>query len=562
VSLFPTYSNIWPYAGPGPTVEVPAARDATPPKGERQPRNARWGGAFGPLVNFAGAFMQWTGEGFTPPPRSAWSTYRLMDLHPTLAKCRATYYGRLLSSKWDWKKREDSVSDRWLKAVKEQFDPLRHRVIGEALRALTFGHRGFQKVWGTDGGRLVIEDLIAYEPEEVAVCHVEGRPHEFGGLAFNHDKTDVLRPNKAWLFNIDGWGGNLNGAPYHDAAYDVWCDWNRGRWARIGVGKKLSGILPILKFPPGTSNVSTESGQGSGTVENDQIARQILAALGLGNGVAIPSFGFENDEIANEPALAKATPWDLDFYDAGSHSTATGGIVGAQEYDDKQLCRAWRLSERALIEATTSGSRADSEQHTETDVLQLEAVDNEIARQFSAGVVDDYLVLNYGEKARGAITCEPTPLADKKSAVYLKHVEAVNADPVMGPVFRKSVDTFAVCEHLGIPAEKDINELLDEAADAVPGEAAGGLPPDLAEIGEGLNAAAAAIGMDRAGNTGGTPLPPKLAQFAAALKRMKAGGGAPKPGANGTNGKAGGRLAELSRGVAWLDGLANGDGED
>jgi hypothetical protein len=59
----------------------------------------------------------------------------------------------------------------------------------------------------------------------------------FAGLTYT-GVENRLDERKSWIFTLDGWGGNLYGQSYHEAAYDAWCDWNRARWARIGIGRK------------------------------------------------------------------------------------------------------------------------------------------------------------------------------------------------------------------------------------------------------------------------------------------------------------------------------------
>jgi hypothetical protein len=180
--------------------------------------------------------------------------------------------------------------------------------------------------------------------------------------------------------------------------------------------------------------------------------------------VALPSIAYDQADVLSNPDLAKVSLWNLEFMDAGNLAPATAGVVGGQEYDDKQLCRAWRLSERTLVEATTAGSRADSEVQSEGDVLQLEYVDDEIAGQFTEGVLDTWLAVNFGEDARGSVIVRPAPLQDRKRAVYTAWVTGLMASSLANKVIA-AADNKAVFDHLEIPVDDDLNEQIKAAAD-------------------------------------------------------------------------------------------------
>jgi hypothetical protein len=434
------------------------ATNGKPRPGVAASPNGYGGGSI--AVAFAGAVMNWDGSGgWTPPVRGLYSTYRAMDLQPTLARARGHYYGRIVSSKWDFRppdQKPGPAAKRRADKAAAVFGPLRREFIGENLRSLSLGWRGGEIVWQPRDGRLDVVGLPASEPDGLVICKYK-LGGAFAGLTYN-GADERLDERKSWVFTLDGWGGNLYGQSYHDAAYDSYCDWLRGRWTRSGIGRKLAGILPVLKYPPGQTEV------GGVLKDNAEIARQILASLGLGNGVAVPSLAYDQADVAANPELAKVTLWQLDFMDAGNLAQATEGVVGGHEYDDKQLCRAWRLSERTLVEATTAGSRADSEVQSEGDVLQLEYVDDEIAGQFSEGVLDAWLVINFGEDARGSVVVRPAPLADRKRAVYTKWVDGLLASSLANKVIA-AADNKAVFDHLEIPVDDDLNEQVKAAAD-------------------------------------------------------------------------------------------------
>lgn len=409
-------------------------------------------------VAFADSSMCWDGHHWTAPPLGPWSTFRLMDRNPTLARARGYYYGKLVSSRWEYQKRNDSIPETWVDAARETFEPIRREVIGECLRGLTYGHRSFEKVWEVRDGGFTLGAMDAFEPDGLMVWKYKATGR-FAGIGYGQAESR-LDEHKSWVFTLDGWGGDLIGSSYHVAAYDSWCDWNSSRWNRIGVGRKLAGILPVLKYPPGDTVVNGL------TTDNGDVARQILASLGLGRGVAMPSLAVDQQEAINNPELAKTSLWQLEFMDAGSYSSATAGIIGAQEYDDKQLCRAWRLSERTLVEATTAGSRADSETHSAGDTLQLEYIDDEIAGQFNEGVVDDWARLKFGARP-GDVFIKPVPLSDPALQFKQEVAKLFLGSPTAGPQTQANVELRALLESVELPLvpEGSVPEVMPEPPD-------------------------------------------------------------------------------------------------
>jgi hypothetical protein len=123
-------------------------------------------GGSGIPVSFAGALMNWTGQqgGWTPPARGLYSTYRAMDLQPTLARARGHYYGRIVSSKWDIRPPENlpgPAAKRRAEKAAATFAPLRREFIGECLRSLSLGWRGGEIVWQPRDGRY---DVVGCRP--------------------------------------------------------------------------------------------------------------------------------------------------------------------------------------------------------------------------------------------------------------------------------------------------------------------------------------------------------------------------------------------------------------
>lgn len=479
--------------GPGPAmpaVEVKGGGNGTngnaqangngrPQLGRSPQAGTAWGGFGGGyaggniLLQIAGTSgLCWDGQSFRQPPRYSDATYALMDLHPTLTLVRALITAPIQASKWNYLKRDDAVPAEKVDRVKRQLEPLRRRTVREALRALTHGRWPFEKVWEVREGTYWLSDLVSLPAESWSVCRYD-RTGKFAGVTATGRPEDRLDERKSWLCVNDMRGQNLWGQSRHEAAYEPWCDWNRTRLDAMKLRSKVSGIIPLLVYPPGTSLVDGKE------VDNAEIARQMLAALPLGVGTYFPGYAYGAEEIAANPNLAKVTSWQLDFYDAGNMGPAIDGFIQEREYDDKLLVRAWCRPERSVLEATTSGSRADSVSHSDNAILDTENVDDEIADQLNhgpdgtGGVVDDILVINGGPDDAGAVFIEPAPIEDKRLGVFKDLLGQFLADPQFRAQLINATDKPAMLEALGAPLGKDATFEPVKAVVPVPP----GMPP-------------------------------------------------------------------------------------
>jgi hypothetical protein len=138
-----------------------------------------------------------------------------------------------------------------------------------------------------------------------------------------------------------------------------------------------------------------------------------------------------------------------------------------------------------VLEATTAGSRADSESHTDNAILDTETVDDEIADQLnhgpdgSGGVVDDVLRINWGEDAAGSVYVEPAPIQDRRLQVFKDLLKDFLIDPQFRAQLINAADKPAMLEALGIPVGK--NAKFDEVKAVVP--VPPGMPPRPGEPG-------------------------------------------------------------------------------
>lgn len=454
-----------------------------------------WGGMFpggyaGLSLAFGGALYGFGSNGFIQPRKGSYATYRLMSTHPVIRLVKQLIVGPILSSQWtikpsDWAAQQQKGATRRkpragasglrpkldpirlenaIELVKEQILPLRSGYLNESLRYLESGWRGFELVFdirrsGPNGPMFWLRKIKPLLPELTQILH-DGKGNFAGLTQLSGDQG--MRSDKTFIVTYDGEAGNLYGYSRHEAAYDPWVDWQSARIRRWLTGNKIAGYLAILYYRPGTTPIN-----GTQT-DNGAIAKQILAAIGVGNGTAVPTTEYTDEELQQNPELAKLAPWKLEIVDAGSYAPAVAGMIGESEYCDKNIVRAWGWPERAVLEAQRSGSRADSKTHSDNSSSDRELIDDDLATQLTRGqpsyevpgVVQDILSLNFGDDYRDAVEVQPAPLVDEKVQVYEQLLAAALGDQTIGPAIASKVDWDELADHLDIETTDSINDYL------------------------------------------------------------------------------------------------------
>ena len=96
------------------------------------------------------------------------------------------------------------------------------------------------------------------------------------------------------------------------------------------------------------------------------------------------------------------------------------------------MFRGWLRPERVGLEAT-HGTRAEAKEHTDTGILDSELVDMDFADAVNRQLINPLLIANFGAAARDAVVIEPNPLADDSVETNRRVVEALLANPAIGP---------------------------------------------------------------------------------------------------------------------------------
>ncbi len=399
--------------------------------------------------------------GIIPPIAGTYATYRRMNAHPTLALARSIVISPILSSSWAYEVRRPDgrrprrapvagdgaltdpldrlLADR-ARFIASQLDPIRAPFLTEALRALDFGWRPFEKVYALQSGQVVIRTLKPLLPDFTFI-QVDDRGH-FAGLS----QMDVeLPPQACFVVTYDGEAGNLYGRSRHENARHVYAAWLQLDERTVQLAHKVASIVPMVHYPLGQSR-----DQNGAVRDNGELADVILAGLGSGRGVKLPNLFANSDDPRISAELSGQSAWQIGFLDSPQAAPCLTGMTDRQRYYDQLMFRAWLRPERTGLESRY-GSRADAHRHTDTAVMDSELLHRDVCRQLNANVVDDLLTLNFGPDAAGSVYITPAPVQDEKRETLAALVEAAWKDPATLADTLRKTDMDAVMDVLEIP---------------------------------------------------------------------------------------------------------------
>jgi hypothetical protein len=373
----------------------------------------------------------------------------------------------IVASEWGYQSKDDPEDVR-LNFVKDQLEPLRFEILSDALRALDYGCAGFEKVWKVGGGDFVLDCL---KPLRVDGMQVVADPTgSFAGIeTIGVDgQRKRLGVHKSWLYTYDGEFGYLYGrSRLENLRATAWRDWLDAATDLVKISKKASGKLGKLTTPAG----SFKAPDGS-TVSWDAVALKVGQMLNSDAvllhlyhmGTSTPGvLGMQNfDQFV---ALLKASAVNLEMVDFGDTGPALLATLERMRRNEERMFAGYFQSPRTGM-ATQGGTKADAGEHRDSSIVNSENVATSIARSFNRQVVDDILVLKFGEAARGTVWVNPGKLTDANVATDNKILDAVLLDPQLREQYLLKIDLDSITDRRAIPHEEPI--VLEQPLPTVP----------------------------------------------------------------------------------------------
>jgi len=379
--------------------------------------------------------------GYPSAAPGTYSTYRQMRAHPTLAMARLIATAPFRTTPIEFVATHGTEEQRLF--MQETLNPLWANFVQQACFAFDYGWKGFEKVFAvTPAGRLTLARLKPLNVDRTRIL-VDENTGAFAGLR----QRDVTLPaEKVFVFTHDMEDDDRYGRSRHENVRGAWNAWNellKKEGQYIG---KIAGVVPIVKYPEGTGRDRTGALRS-----NFELAQAVLANLGKGHGVAMPNqlAGWAEDMTRAGLDVSQLAAWQITFLEAGaSHAH---GFIEQMRHKESLMMRGWLVPERAALESST-GTRADAEAHGRVALSITEAVFEDLLRCVNRFMIDQLLMLNWGESARGGVVARACP-ADGARATMLRQI-AVEAlkKPADLDLLRRAIDFEKVLESTGIPA--------------------------------------------------------------------------------------------------------------
>jgi hypothetical protein len=392
--------------------------------------------------------------GFSSPPDGTYDTYRLISAHPTVALAMSIVTSPVATAGLRWRKSDQSVPDERLAAVEGAFGPLRHDGVRDCLLALRFGWSPFEVVWGRDG-RLVVPTRLKPLMPDLTAPLLDGNGN-VRGLRNKGRSTidaegdprgavDLIGP-KAFWWTYDAQWGDPHGRSRFENIRTTWAQALQLADRLAQYYRKVAGVIVQLHYPDGTSKDASGADR-----PNDQIAKDILDAVSRGQSVRFQNkFAslVDQDPIA-AMKTAGMTDWVLSALkvDAGDHAA---GLLKGLEAIDRAIFAGLLRSARTGLESA-HGSRADSQQHTDTGTQDAQLVADDICRAWNRGPVDDMLAANWGDAARGSVYAEVEPIESNRQQVLATLLQAMFSNPSIAPDLAQRLDRRRILEEMDLP---------------------------------------------------------------------------------------------------------------
>jgi hypothetical protein len=385
----------------------------------------------------------WLGTTYLPnPAKASYKLYREISHQPTVAYIRQAIISQIMTT-------GHSVTGTGPAAdlINRTFNPLIAQLKEAMAQDLVdYGWSGFEKVFAsTDDGQIILRKYKNLLPDLTNIL-IDPANGDLVGLRQVYIVIPVEKVTHACLLpRGTQWYGN---GPLLENVRGTYHDWMQANDSAARYDKKICGELLTLHYKAGSS-IDSRTGL---PVDNSVLAEEILRKMESSGSIALPDNPDDN---------ASGTEYGLTFrVERNESSQQQHSFVDRLAYLDKMFCRGLGFGERSLIEASMSGSRADSETHTDIGLNFIEYMISYIYSVINKDV-DQIIALNFGDGAIGTVKVVPDAIIDEQRS-YLKGIfkDLINKSEV--PI----ADSIAIADMIGVPRAGDVDDAAGQAASA------------------------------------------------------------------------------------------------
>lgn len=385
-----------------------------------------------------------TYDGELPRDTTLVGTYaqlRALRKDSTIALGCGLFVSGILAGTWNVEA-DEGVDEKVVKSISDNLLPLRTAILQPCVDfgLINYGWMPFEEIFTIKDGRIVLERMKPLL-HDITTILVDSFGNFQGFRQRNsHQVLGVDVPyEKCTLINFGVEGGYLYGYPLLENVRDIQTMWDDCNDGAKRYDKKMAGSHFVVHYPPGTSEIDGE------TVNNSEIAQQLLTALESSGSMALPSTTAEVlQELESDVNVAKLYQWDITLL--SDLSARQPSFLDRLKYLDSLKLRGILVPERACIEGKY-GTRAESESHIDLLITNMERVDRIIVQAVNVQVVDQLLELNWG-LAPGTVRLVAAPLIDEQIDFLRKLFLDISG---------KQVDVVALQEKLNVPLGEQTN---------------------------------------------------------------------------------------------------------
>ena len=386
----------------------------------------------------------WTYPGLTDLPQIPVTLYRRIRKDPTIGLVRDNIYAAIVGAGYTIDA-EDDANPAAVKWVQREMRRHRDAIVERAVfAAVDYGNQGWELQFDTSTGVAAVllppKDLL---PENTRL-QIDGYGNlvnmvQYGALG------DVVLPisdHMHMAFRVEG--SNWNGEPLIINAIEVFSNWEAVRTVAMLYDTKLAAGSLVIRWPADQPVTINREGVETPTHE---VAAEI-AERWQTSSVITMSQEAVSDSLQ---ALQAAKPdWSFEVVETGKSKPQYDSRL---MYLDRLKVRAMRFPERALLEAESSGSRADSTTAAGFAIANLELLHKLIAGEISRQLINKILLLNFGPEAVDTVWMTAAPIRDEHKLMLAEMVaDIIKTRPEV-------IDIDSVLDELGIPKSEEL--LLD-----------------------------------------------------------------------------------------------------
>jgi len=422
------------------------------------------------------------------PAERTIQTWRDMRKHPTLyfassvatAPIRSAEYG--VEADQELAETQPAIAEDRKDFIDTTLKPLWRDLMRNMTYALHYGFQPFEKVYAAQAGRQVLAKLkpllvdITYVLLDKGTGNFRGATNgkKMAGWNLGDGAGITLPPEKVFWYTHNREGDYWYGESVMERARADWNLYNETAVKASNYYTGIAGAVPTIEYPEG------ESKNAAGQMTNNSVmATQVLEALRKAVGVAVPGIQMAYLDTLAKQGIdpSKLSAWKMAMFEAtSSHGPEFEAGLAAR---NTSMIRAWLLPERAIAEGE-HGTKAEAETQTDTAMVSLGAILQDMIDAINKWIVNPLLVLNFGPDAADSVKLVVATQDPKKADLLREIVKGIFGAAINSDIFFDTFNIPTIFEILDLPlvegfdtviADKKARDEANEAAHAKATEA-------------------------------------------------------------------------------------------